>query len=58
MKHYQKDLNYLWKQFAYERKSEKNPLHKKRSFPLRISLVNVSKSAGNCGFAHIYWRNP
>ena len=29
-------------------------LHKKWSFPLRISLVNVNKSAGNCGFVHIY----
>ena len=28
-------------------------LHKKWSFPLRISLVNVIKSA-----CHIYWRNP
>ena len=27
-------------------------LHKKRSFPLKIW------SARNCGFGHIYWRNP
>ena len=33
-------------------------LHKKWSFSLRISLVNVAKSPGNCGFDHIYWRNP
>ena len=33
-------------------------LHKKWSFPLRISSVNVTKSAGNCGFGHIHWRNP
>ena len=33
------------------------PLHKKWSFPLRISSVNVTKSAGNCGFDHIYWKN-
>ena len=33
-------------------------LHKKQSFPLRISSVHVTKSAGNCGFGHIYWRNP
>ena len=33
-------------------------LHKKWSFPLRISSVNVTKSVGNCGFGHIYWRNP
>ena len=31
-----------------------HPLHKKISFPLRISSVNVTKSAGNCGFGHIY----
>ena len=29
-------------------------LHKKGSFLLRISLVNVIKSVGNCGFGHIY----
>ena len=33
-------------------------LHKKWSFPLRISLVNVIKSTGNCGFGHIHWKNP
>ena len=33
-------------------------LHKKWSFPLRISSVNMTKSAGNCKFGHIYWRNP
>ena len=27
----------------------------KWSFPLRISLVNVTGSAGNCGIGHIYW---
>ena len=32
-------------------------LHKKRNLPLRISSVNVTKFAGNCGFGHIYWRN-
>ena len=34
------------------------PMHKKWSFLLRIPSVNVTKSAGNCGFGHIYWRNP
>ena len=29
-------------------------LHKKWSFPLRISSENVTKSAGNCGFGYIY----
>ena len=33
-------------------------LHKKWSFLLRISSVNATKSAGNCGFGHVYWRNP
>ena len=37
---------------------EKFPLHKKWSFPLKISSVNVTKSVENCGFGHIYWRNP
>ena len=27
---------------------------KKWNFPLRISLVNVAKSAVSCGFGHIY----
>ena len=37
----------------------KSTLHKKWSFPLRISPVNVTKSAAlSCGFGHIYWRNP
>ena len=44
------------------RYSEKLPckslLHKKWSFPLRISLVNVTKSARNCGFGHTCWRKP
>ena len=34
-----------------------NSLIKKCSFPLRISSVNMTKSAGICGFGHIYWRN-
>ena len=31
-------------------------LHKKWNFLLRISSVNVAKSAGDCGFGHSYWR--
>ena len=31
-------------------------LLKKWSFPLRISSVNVTKSARSCGFGHIYWK--
>ena len=30
----------------------------KMKFPLRISSVHVTKSAENCGFSHIYRRNP
>ena len=30
----------------------------KMKFPLSISSINVTKSVGNCGFGHIYWRNP
>ena len=33
-------------------------LHKKWNFPLRISSVNVTESAANWVFGHIYWRNP
>ena len=29
-------------------------LHKKQSFPLRNSAVNMIESAGNYGFGHIY----
>ena len=32
-------------------------LHKKMNFPLRISCVNVTKSAVLCGFSHTYWKN-
>ena len=28
-------------------------LHKKWSFPFKISLVNVTKSAVSCGFGHL-----
>ena len=33
-------------------------LPKKWIFPLRISWVNMTKSAENCEFGHICWRNP
>ena len=33
-------------------------LHRKWSFLLRVSSVNVTKFAGNSGFGNIYWRNP
>ena len=34
--------------------NQKLALHKKRSFPLRISSVNMAKSTVFCGFGHIY----
>ena len=34
--------------------SEEAPLHKKWSFPWRISSVNVTEFAVSCGFGHIY----
>ena len=30
----------------------------KMNFSLKISSVNATKSAGNDGFGHIYWKNP
>ena len=33
-------------------------LHKKWSFPSKISSANVTTSAVSYGFSHIYWRNP
>ena len=35
-------------------KSQALTLHKKQSFSLWISLVNVTKSGENSGFGHIY----
>ena len=32
-------------------------MHKKWSLLLRISSLNVTKSAGNSGYGHIYWEN-
>ena len=36
---------------------DSHTLHKKWSFPLRLSSVNMTKSAVSCRFGHIYWRN-
>ena len=35
-----------------------NSLHKKWSFPLRVSSVNVTKSAVSCLLGHTHWKNP
>ena len=49
-----------WKLSKYAPGSYKTQksLHKKWSFQLRICSVNLTKPAENCGFGHIYWRNP
>ena len=53
---------YEWKLvswfFEFPSNEKLMTLHKKWSFPLRISLVNMAKSAVYCGFGHIRWRNP
>ena len=43
---------------AYEPLFGDRTQHKKWSFPLRISIVNVTKSATNCRCGHIYRKNP
>ena len=40
-----------------DRTEKRGVAAQKRSFALSISSVNVTKSAENCGFGHIYWRN-
>ena len=58
------DIAYIFMKKNYptvtrvRKQGPKHSLHKKWSFPVRISSVNVTKSAGNCWFGHIYWRNP
>ena len=47
----------LWS-FLPAKWSPLTSLHKIRGFPLRISSVNVTKSAVSCGFGHICWGNP
>ena len=49
--------NKIWKILSWNKKWNQK-LYKKWSFPLRISSVNVTKTARKCGFGHIYWRNP
>ena len=55
---------WLWCRFSYLLTFTKNgfwfvlyTMHRKCGFPLRISLVNVPKSAVNYGFAYIYYKN-
>ena len=44
-------------QYFYYWRLLENRLHKKWSFPLWTSSVNVTKSAENCVFGYIYSRN-
>ena len=59
---FQAGSDYILREYTSKEKKVKDlavsSLQKKWSFPLRISSVNVTKSVGNCGFGHIYWRNP
>ena len=41
----------------FENKENRIPTARKLKFSIRISSVNVTKSARYCGFGHIYWRN-
>ena len=52
------NVNATWWCRNTDSENLKHWLHKKWSFPLRISSLNVTKSAGNCGFGRIYWINP
>ena len=36
----------------------RGPTAQKTKLSIKDSSVNVTKSAGNCGFGYIYWRNP
>ena len=43
--------------FKFENKENRIPTARKLKFSIRISSVNVTKSARYRGFGHIYWRN-
>ena len=47
-----------WCSYQRDLANGTNEYAQKIKFPLRISSVNVTKSAGNSGFGHTYWRNP
>ena len=44
-------------QTIYPTSPSQTLLHKKWSFPLRISSVSVTKRTGNCGSGNIFWRH-
>ena len=44
----------IWYEASCSRLMQFTTLHKKASFALRISSVNMTKPAGNCEIVHIY----
>ena len=46
--------DYCLNEYMLTEKQSLNSLHKKCSLLLRISSVNVTKTAVSCGFGHIY----
>ena len=48
----------ILKKFRKFQESQPKSVHKKWSFPLRSSLVNLTRPAASGGFGHIYWINP
>ena len=50
-------LNFDVESYAIE-KNMIGTTAQKMKFSIKIYLVNVTKSEGNCGFGHIYWSNP
>ena len=46
--------NYIYVAVEISKKNKQKTLHKKLSFPLKISSVNATKSAVSCGFGQIY----
>ena len=49
----------LYSKWCYQHSNlDTNNAQKKWSFPLKVSSVNMTKSAVSCVFGHVYWRNP
>ena len=53
-----KNWNYETISITLKKSNHNDVTAQKWSFPVRISSLNVAKSAGNCEFGHIYWRTP
>ena len=55
------DFSFILPLYAHKWRESKSydelTLHKRLSFSLRISPVNVTKSTVSCGFVNTYWRN-